>query len=636
MGDSNSVAENAGPVAYALLLRARSAAGCDAELNLLLLLTADSQPHDDAVRYQASKALEACPGDPTPGWLLAQFQSQRALVSPQGILASVSGEAVGEEPPADRVQRASLTLTRLERSFPGSADVWTAEGDMRLRLAKEYLPGQPFSSRRAYEVALAAYDRAERLGSGLPAAVGRARALVGLGRPSEAADLLADPNRRPTFRGPVLNLRIEALEEAHRFAEARQAAEELITVGAMGYPTIGPVFPGEEALSTGVDTTVPLRVSLAPEEGGAGGGDADDISFIPAFRSKPGLTGSLAHCPEWSRRRDAILAGQARDMLAAPHLTTFPDARGTDGACWMADPSLLATITRREARDRTLNIDQDDLSAIDDARQNLWRWAGDFDRAIAVIGEWDTATDRRLFLPAFRLAKIQFLQRRFDDSAATFGLAERRAESGHFITLDSARARLGRGAALVASERVEEGTAVLNGLDNDSAEVEAQFRLGRFVEQSDEVAFYYAVVSYHTRLQLGDAERRTGRYRAAAEHYAAARERMPLTFYQEEVVPGVLDNNAALADLALGRAAEAQAASTRALNEDPASPIFALTAASAAEQVGDTTRAMELNAAVLRSDPTAFPSGQQSRRRTCAAASGREGSGNAAAGRGRP
>ena len=225
-----------------------------------------------------------------------------------------------------------------------------------------------------------------------------------------------------------------------------------------------------------------------------------------------------------------------------------------------------------------------------------------------MINEWDTATDRRLFLPAFRLAEIQFLQRRFDDSAATFGLAERRAESGHFITLDSARARLGRGAALVASERIEEGTAVLNGLDDDSAQAEAQFRLGQFVEQSDETAFYYAVVSYYTRLQLGDAERRTGRYRAAAEHYAAARERIPLTFYQEEVVPGVLDNNAALADLALGRTAEAQAASTRAFNEDPASPIFALTAASAAEQVGDTTRAMELNAAVLRSDPTAFPS----------------------------
>ena len=467
-GNSNSVSENVGPVAYALLLRARIAAGCEAELNLLLLLAADSQPHDDIVRQQADKAMESCPGDPTPGWLLAQFQSQRALVSQKGLLESMSGEAVGEEPPADRIQRAALTLTTLERSFPGSAGVWTAEGDMRLRLAKEYLPAQPFSSRRTYEMALAAYDRAERLGSGLPATVGRARALIGLGRPSEAADLLSDPERTQTFRGPVLNLQIEALEEARRFAEARHAAEELISVGAAGYPTIGPVFPGEEALSTGVDTTVPLRVALAPEEGGAGGGDADDISFIPAFRVEPGLTGSLNHCAEWSRRRDAILAGQAADMLTAQPLTIFPDVRGTDGTCWMADPALLANITRREARDRTLNLGQDDLSAIDDARQNVWRWAGDLDRAIAVISEWDTATDRQLFLPAFRLAEIQFLQRRFDDSAATFGIAERRAESGHFITLDSARARLGRGAALVASGRFEEGIAILNELDDES------------------------------------------------------------------------------------------------------------------------------------------------------------------------
>ena len=139
------------------------------------------------------------------------------------------------------------------------------------------------------------------------------------------------------------------------------------------------------------------------------------------------------------------------------------------------------------------------------------------------------------------------------------------------------------------------------------AQVEAQFRLGRFVDQDVVIAFSYAVVSYHTRLQLGDAERRQGRYRAAAEHYAAARERLPLTLYQEVVVPGVLDNNAALADLALGRAAEAQAASARAIDADPASPIFTLTAASAAEAVGDTTRAMELNAAALHNDPTAFP-----------------------------
>ena len=66
----------AGPAAYVLLTRPADGAGCDAKVNLLLLLAADPNAAPPVVARQAANAVQACPGDPTPGWLYGQFVSQ--------------------------------------------------------------------------------------------------------------------------------------------------------------------------------------------------------------------------------------------------------------------------------------------------------------------------------------------------------------------------------------------------------------------------------------------------------------------------------------------------------------------------------------------------------------------------------
>ena len=71
---------NAGFAAFAVLDRARSGDACAPQLNLAFLLSADTNPRDDDVAREYELAADRCGGDPTPLWLLAQFQSQRAFI----------------------------------------------------------------------------------------------------------------------------------------------------------------------------------------------------------------------------------------------------------------------------------------------------------------------------------------------------------------------------------------------------------------------------------------------------------------------------------------------------------------------------------------------------------------------------
>ena len=76
---------NAGPAAFALLDRSRATGDCRPQLNLAFLLSSDpNNPRDDDVAMEFEKATRACSGDPTPLWLLGQFQSDRAFTTEIG------------------------------------------------------------------------------------------------------------------------------------------------------------------------------------------------------------------------------------------------------------------------------------------------------------------------------------------------------------------------------------------------------------------------------------------------------------------------------------------------------------------------------------------------------------------------
>jgi tetratricopeptide (TPR) repeat protein len=613
-GEYGNAFPNAAAAAYAVLDRARVDGDCGAQLNLLLLVAADDQPRDAVVREEAQRAESVCPDDPTSGWLLGQYQSQRAN------LDRSAGE-FGDPVPADAQQQALATFARLEERFPGSAAAITGAADVQLRTGVRLAERQPFTARHALRAAAAGYRKAHSMGAD-EAAVGLARALVGLGEPARAAALLRDWMAAHAPSGPLLELLTIAEEAAHEFGRAEWTALELAGRGPGAYPAGPPFFPipnyeevsettGWDPLgpqSLGTDTHAPLAVSLQPSPGGAGG-SVNDVSFIPVFRSDYGLVGTEPSCPGRTWRRDAVLAGRARAALVnfpAEPESAFIDVRPTrqsPRSCSYGAEDL-RDIARLEAGlPVTGNRERRDQLA--DHRQNLWRWAGNFPRAEQVIQAWAKEAGPTAPLPMLRLGEVHFLQHRYDDAAAAFGVAARRTRQATFNNdLGVEEALLGRGASLLSARRTAEGLALLRALASD-AELGVSYQRSRMGEG----LMGFAAVAYHARAQLADAERESGDLRAAVEDYDAARELLPVLPDTEVsgIRPERIDANQALAHLHLGRVTAATQAINRALRADPMNPAFLMTAGFVADRAGQLETAARYDAATLTSDPGAFP-----------------------------
>lgn len=568
----------AAPAAYAVLDRARATAACAPSLDVLLLVAADDPPHLGVIEAEARRALTACPGNPAPGWILGQVQSMLAL-------------RAGRDPRVGAAH-ALATFRRLERELPGSAAAWSGEGDARLRIAAVAAadtPQRAFVIRHQYARALAAYRRAAALEPGPEPDAGVGSALVGLGRPAEAAARLqraaAERPRSPRLQQQFLL----ALERAHRFAaEARDARR---VIGLPGAPEPGravyPAVPGPPGghyadvvglLSLGAGRLAPLSVHLFPVVATVAPSAAViDTSFIPAFRDAPGVTDDAQGCPDLAYRRALVLAGSP-----ASSLIRYPAEFSCEESGSLKAIALLELGERRGA-------------SADDMRQNLWRWAGDLPRAQRAASEW-VAASHHAPEAVLRLGEIEFLRGRFDDAAADFGDAARRARE-RFATWTrfEAEATLDRGAALARAGRRAEAMTALRAADDIASRARGRGR-GITIQ-----VLPAAAISGHARLQLADAEREAGALRAAAEDYTGARYHgLPAA------TTGALENNAAIVDIALGHDAQAERATHQARAVDPESPAYLMTAAYAAARAGRIDTAIRRYGATLRADPTTY------------------------------
>jgi cellulose synthase operon protein C len=606
---------NAAAAAFAVLDRARAAGDCGAQLNLLLLVSADIEPRDAPVRDEARRAESVCLDDPTPGWLLGQYQSQRARVE-------TFEPFEGDDPvPADAQQQALATVARLEQRFPGSAAAVTGVADAQLRAGLRLAESQPFTARHALRTAAAGYRKARSIEPN-GAVTGLARALIALGEPARAAELVRGLIAGRAWPGPLLELLITAEEAAHEFGRAEWTALELAERGPGAYPTGPPFFavpggasevPGgvSEAgpQSLGIDTYAPLTVSLQPLGGGAGG-SVNDLSFIPVFRPDfYRVVGTEPACAALGWRRDAVLAGRARAALVnfpddrTVALHEVPSARPGQGCQF--DAGDIRDIARLEAG-LPVMTDRQRRDELADTRQNLWRWAGNLPRAEQVIQAWAKEAGPTAALPMFLLGQVHFLQHRYDDAAAAFGVAARRTRYEDYNNdLRVDQALLGRGASLLYAGRTAEGLALLRTVAG-FAENGVAFRRR---DEYPDVRVGFATVAYHARAQLADAERESGALHAAVEDYNAARELLPVLPGAEVtgVRPERIDANQALADLALGRVTAATQAINRALRADPMNPAFLMTAGFVADRSGQLETAARYDAATLTSDPGAFP-----------------------------
>jgi hypothetical protein len=308
---------NAASVAFDLLDRARQSDACVPQLNLAFLLSTDSNPRDDDTVKEFERAAQDCPNDPTPLWLLGQFQSGRASAS----------AFVGQQLDLGaRQARPIPTFQRLEQEFPGSPLGWSGEADALVRTAYEADVLQPFTARTDFRRAKALYQRARQLdGNDAGLAVGEARADAGLAKFDDAiADERAALDKASDSALVQVRL-VDYLERAHQFGEAADTNAQFIagtstlpdgsqliandSVGVLGFDE-----DANQPVSVGSERFRAVTLIVGPGPGGAGGG-ASDFSFIPTFRNTFGVTGTDRWCRDWSLTRDLVAAGRAGDAL---------------------------------------------------------------------------------------------------------------------------------------------------------------------------------------------------------------------------------------------------------------------------------------------------------------------------------
>jgi Flp pilus assembly protein TadD len=615
-GPANSV-YNAAPAAYGVLNRARAAGGCAAQLDLLLLLTADQRTLLDAsqftsggiLRQEEQRTEAACPHDPTPGWLVGQAQLRMLVISDSPETANPTVVAA--------LRAANTTFSHLAAEYPRDPGVLTGLGDSYLRAGTYLRSSKPFTARQDFRSAITQYNRASALGDERDAAPGVARALIGLGEPATAARMLTPLARSSSHPGQFLELLIAADEAAHDFGPAVTAAQRLGQRAGALYPDGNALVPvplsGEVdslddvsfPLSFGAGRLTPLTAYLLLP--GGAGGSVQDLSFIPGYRDDSGVTGTEPSCASWTWTRDEVLLGHA--VLALAHWPArFARVRPGSGYCAPPDAFKLIAETEagRQPDQKTMKKNGLTSDGIADAWQNLLRWAGNLTAARQAAGRWQTARGDNSALPVLRLGEIDFLTHRYNDAAAEFGLAARRWRLvGYNNDLEVEQAELDRGAALLAAGRPAEAVQALRPLDLDGTQ-------GYSYQNSStagdpRAALQFAAVSYYACEQLAGYESESGDLHAAAEDYTNALDWVPLLQEEGVIRPDALDNNAALAYLGLGDTRTAAALESKALAADPEDPVFLMTAGFIADRSGRVAQAARYDREALDSDPGAFP-----------------------------
>jgi tetratricopeptide (TPR) repeat protein len=617
---------NAAPVAFALLERARPGGGCRPQLNLGFLLSTDSNPRDDDTRTELRRAARACPGDPTPLWLLGEFQSHRAF------LADSLNRAGTNIPRADRLRRPFDTFRELERAFPGSPAGWSGQADAEMRLGYQQNAAQPFTARAHFQRALALYRRALALDPDPDLEAGQARALAGLGRAGDAVAL----QRRALAGRPgstMLSARlVDYLERARRFADAAAVAGRLTSLppapprGAGLFPQPNDITQsvwdkplgaedGQDPLSLGATGLRGVSLHVGP---GPGGADAlvVDLSFIPTYHEVSGVTGTHRWCPGWSRPRDLLLAGHPAAALAGLRGAFTPIRDDYEGDC--PSPDLLAAVAdldrgRTAAALRRLDAFRLDpsiypgapdkrLATIEDARQDLFRFAGDLPRAAAAVDDWRARQPHATFA-VVQAGEIAFLR------------GDRAGARDLFAAAAARWRRLGRFQYAEADARLKEGTAASLAGDAPDARralARADGLASGFVARLDPVRdndnwSRFAQLAYHARVQAGDAALRQRRWALGEARYRAARDLWNRGLGDDALRPEALANNQAVAEIQLHRPAAGLAIAQTAVLADPANPIFLMTRGFAEQRLDRERAAERTYARAAALDPTLFP-----------------------------
>jgi cellulose synthase operon protein C len=607
----------AGEVAFAVLARARAGGACDPQLNLAFTLSADAVPREREAELELRRAARACPGDPTSLWLLGELQSE-SLEAPKGSAL-----------PGLETRGPFATFALLRRRFPHSAAGWAGAGDAELRVAYQTV-SEPFTARAYFRRALTFYLAAQRVEPDPEIAAGTARAYAGLRQYADAVAAQRTAVGDRTDEALLQARLVEYLEQDDAFGQAAAAAEPLIRAarfpvdeGRMmpGSPPDSAELTDEEVggpLSIGTDRFAPVTIDLGDEVGPAAAAAVNSLSFLPLYEEVEGVTGYSRWCPAWSLRRDEILAGHPAAALAGLQGRSVKSIRSSVVECPAASRDLLAGIAAYEAGQRNLaaqlverepsesNSEEPHgtLARLDDARQNLWRFAGDFQRARIAAMEWLVATpgEVQAFVNA---GEIEYFAGRYASAARLFAhatwltrtatAAPTAAQAEALLLRGIALARAGREAealrTLEAAEAIAESAQGAEQHAKGSGEAESHTAASAETESSEEDGGKDALLTYNALAQIGYEDLAAHHFTLAAEAYEAALEHFdksaPPQPAEEHIDPYIAAyDDLSIAQAQIGKLHEAAASAHLAVAPDPMDPLTLATQGYALARLG--------------------------------------------------
>ena len=629
-GTRDATHDMAAAAAYAILNRVRATLpSCDVQLNLAFLVSADSYDWRTETRTEFERAADLC-DDPTPLWLLGQYQLVRAC----------SQCALSEAQREELLDEATRTFGRLAREHPEVPLGLAGEADVLIRRAEDAQSRRiaPFRARRQLSEAADLYRTAVARSDDPRLAAGLARAEAGLGHFDQASAALGSALAR-TPQDPVLQtLSVELAEQAGRFGEAVSALESMPppklpdNTSLMFEPATRSSW---SLIATRIGDIAAAPVTLYVTEPPALR-DATVLNYwvIPDFRPSD-ETMINSWCRKSAAVRDLLIAGRRR---AAEKMII--DGRSADEyvagrSCGTpllpqqprgGRPEVLYAITAAEAGDQTSRDHwlQQAFGAADALRQallyerwqNLWRFARDLPQAAVVIEEWIAAVpedplgyDMRGEV-AFLRGEYLAAERAFDQAlqryrtrVAVHGLdALHGAESlptRYYLTRVQLKLALSQSRAGERDEAHANYQQVIT-LTTDLATAGLQGTADDHLIQT----------RYHALAQRGDLFLADRRYDQAVRSYdeaitlSSAVDRF--TPGGEAMLTGAAESNRALALLRAGRATDSVSSARQALSRDADNPVFIEAYASALRASGDTEAAITAYHGALAVDPTLY------------------------------
>ena len=609
----------AGSAAYAILDTLRKKQDdCDTALTFAVLVGLGQFPQSRVVDRLFQRAIEACPGDPTPKWHWGLNMMSVSTEQAFEHLRDFTGLSR-----SDLLDRPVRYFAKWQRAEAGSSLAFAGEAEALVTQAEAMNDAgtMPFTARAHARRALALFENANRLERNVTFIAGRSRALSVLGLHGDAARLAATVSEQSPGNDDYRAFQVEMLDRAGKYKSAADQLRSPLTIQRDRFALVPRMMQAGRRLTLGTVGAVPSTL-MDPTYAPIGAGNVVWLGFIPTFR------GDLLEGSPWCRS-----VARARLFYLAKRYEDSASVNGTDvGGCLdggdfddgssrsdyylrMFDAAANDALGRWDERDSAM-VGEDDMTSISlngvsglfDVQQDLWRSAGQFRRARDLTQRWIRESSRDP-LALQRHGEVAYLSKSYRTAANAFAEAAKAkvvspAKAG-WNGLDRAYVRLQLGVALEELDDFDGAHRAYEAVVNDRTPLAAGDGTSYTSVTSMEMPLVKAVAQARS---AGLATKRGDLNRSVALLTQASKAIENLEcgdrsdtdwdpLYECNLTNGAEANNLAVALLDRndrGDPDRAVSAARAAVRHDPLSPIYLETYSQSLQNAGDQEGATKL------------------------------------------